>query len=809
MLCASFTALAYDFAVAGVYFNKLSDNTCKVTYRGSAYNSYSGDVVIPQEVNYDGTTYAVTTIGYNAFYNCAELSSISIPNSVTTIEWSVFYGCSALTEIVIPNSVTTIGSKTFAGCTALTSITLPNALTTISQSLFEGCKNLRSVDIPAAVTSFEKRAFFGAGLTYINIPSSVTSIGEMAFYKCFDLSFINIPNSVTTLGNSVFEGCTSLHSATIGNSVMSIPKYAFYKCTFLQTLNLGSSLTSIGEYAFEDCTRLKTLTIPNSVKTIQGAAFAGCTTLTTVTISDSVTTIGDSAFSGCTALTYINMGRAVEFINGGAFAGCDNLVGVNIKSLDSWCNIRYPKADETSRPLHYAHHLYLNNVEIKDLAIPYTVNTIRDYAFAECTGLKSVTICSAVDSICHHAFYGCSEVDSLVIGSGKYHFGDYTFYGCNGLKSVTCLRKNADYWTASEMFSTYDATLYVPIGSQNKYENYSPWWYHFKEIVEKDLSDIDDINIQNVYYKISSTTDKECRVVGCRRQSGDVVIPESISVDGVDYTVTNIAKGAFNDIVVSSLSLPYTASLNATQSDDNVIIKDATIGTLIVNSQFITDDFVVNSNIDELVIKNGVEQFRTILYNNTVNKITIEDGDTELQIHGWGIYGCQTKELYLGRNLTGGGWMESSLENLTIGSQVTNFVGEGFRNCSKLTTVIDYSTTPQTSNLYFSEDTYANGTLYVPDESLDIYSTTEGWKEFYSIKPLSEYSGLHNVVNDAARHVEVVGRSIHIGEDCSNVLVTSVGGVVLYAGHGGANINVTPGIYVVVINHNATRVYVK
>ena len=140
MLIGWLPSLAHDFEVDGVFYNKTSDNTVAVTYKGNSYSSYSneyaGDVVIPSSVNYNGTTYSVTSIRGNAFSHCESLTGIEIPNSVTSIESSAFSGCYSLTSIEIPNSVTSIENFAFCNCESLTSIEIPNSVTSIGMSAF-------------------------------------------------------------------------------------------------------------------------------------------------------------------------------------------------------------------------------------------------------------------------------------------------------------------------------------------------------------------------------------------------------------------------------------------------------------------------------------------------------------------------------------------------------------------------------------------------------------------------------------------------------------------------------------------------
>ena len=219
MLIGWLPSLAHDFEVEGVFYKKTSDNAVAVTYKGYSYDSYSneytGDVVIPSSVDYNGATYSVTSIGYEAFYNCSSLTSIEIPNSVTSIGDDAFYGCSSLTSIEIPNSVTSIGGWAFYHCTSLTSIEIPNSVTSIGNYAFCGCSSLTSIQIPNSITRIGDGAFNNcSSLTSIEIPNSVTSIGACAFYGCSGLTSIEIPNSVTSIGNDAFYYCSNLTKIT-------------------------------------------------------------------------------------------------------------------------------------------------------------------------------------------------------------------------------------------------------------------------------------------------------------------------------------------------------------------------------------------------------------------------------------------------------------------------------------------------------------------------------------------------------------------------------------------------------------------
>ena len=203
-------ASAYDIAVENtdgvtIYYNYINDGTeLEVTYETTSYSSYSGSVVIPEEITYMSNTLKVTNIGRYAFFKCKKMTSVTIPNSVTNIAERAFQYCSGLPSITIPNSVTNIGMYAFAMC-KMPSITIPSSVTSIGGSAFRD-SGLTSVTICAG--SIGGEALSGCmNLTSVTLGSGVTSIGDYAFQYCYSLPSITIPDGVTSMGIGVFYEC--------------------------------------------------------------------------------------------------------------------------------------------------------------------------------------------------------------------------------------------------------------------------------------------------------------------------------------------------------------------------------------------------------------------------------------------------------------------------------------------------------------------------------------------------------------------------------------------------------------------------
>lgn len=228
--------------------------------------------------------------------------------------------------------------------------------------------------------------------------------------------------------NLNLEEKTATITSSNYNGILIIPET-------IKVEDVEYSVTAIDNYAFRENSKLLSVTIPESVKSIGISAFTYCTSLTSVKLGDGVEEIGNRAFSYCRELQVIHFGKNVKKINDIAFNYCDGLKQIYISDLTMWCNIDF--YSESSNPLTYAHHLYLDKKELENLVIPQGIEVIKQYTFDGGTNIKSLVVNSGVSIIEQSAFKNCSSISTVNLPESLINIGNDAFFGCSSINEIS------------------------------------------------------------------------------------------------------------------------------------------------------------------------------------------------------------------------------------------------------------------------------------------------------------------------------------------------------------------------------------
>lgn len=483
-------AQRYDFEVDGIYY-KIGDNDddAVVSCKDTRYNSYSGNVMVPEHVTWKGRTLAVTAVGKDAFRDCDNLYSVTLPNSVKLIDERAFRSASRMTEVVMPGQLESIGALAFTNCISLERVYLPSSVREIGYHAFLNCTGLNRVDVD-------------------NVQSWI------------DIALEGYYSSPLLYAHRLFAGGQEVKHLVIPNSTVSLPDYKFAGFSGMDAVSFNEELVSIGTSTFEGCSSLSSLDFPESLTTIGLESFKDCTGLQDLVLTESFQHIGQGAFKGCNSVKSVDFKGAVDVIETDAFDGCENLISVMTTDLGSWFDNGFQ--NEKSNPLSIAHRLYVNGEEITGLVIPDDISSIGDYlfygfsgmtsltmgnnvekigksAFAQCKGLTQLTIGEGVTAIGEKAFSTCSNLQSVVIGSNVQSIADKAFIACLNMTDVTC-RPLVPPVAANVMwFSNATCSKAVLMVSRDVVAAYKKAneWNRFSEIVGIEIHDDlkGDVNI--------------------------------------------------------------------------------------------------------------------------------------------------------------------------------------------------------------------------------------------------------------------------------------------------------------------------
>lgn len=410
-----FSGLSWDIGVTkgAMTATLYSDGRLAITGSGlmknwasaSAVDWYSKRNTITK-VTFDGD---IQSIGAYAFSGCESLSDCVLPDSVSSIGQYAFFDCKGITFFRVPDKVTTINTYTFANCTSLYWVDCGLGVQSIEPFAFAGCPTARYIAINGSATEVKGNAFQG------DKNATLLIVGKQQMTDFTDYTGIN-DAATGSVDTKVFRICylkdieqgrllkryaANNTTAAIGSAGSYANTSDLYAYSF-DSNNDGKAdyLHVAGASAMETTWADKTQVPWNEIRE----------TLTKVCVEDDVTSVGPYAFEDCTALTFARIGKGAATFSTHAFYNCSSL-------KEFLCNVR----SFSTGSLTADSNVFVNAGASDGFSVVFEDDATRipGYLFYNCKNLTNLTLGKGISSINSFAFAGCTGMKTLYIKSTK------------------------------------------------------------------------------------------------------------------------------------------------------------------------------------------------------------------------------------------------------------------------------------------------------------------------------------------------------------------------------------------------------
>lgn len=743
---------AQSFTTDGVTYTVLQKPGRMVSAKAAA-KSITGQLALPDSVADSGVYYKVNEIAESGFEGCVSLTGVIFPKSMGVVGDKAFRESGIKSLSGLPDTCR-IGEYAFQNCDSLRSVVLPRRLTVLPRSVFDGCRILSSVSLGGWLTEIGLNAFGGCAVVKMIIPGSVKTLGAYAMSDYTAMTYLELGSGLRTVGTRCISSeantlrtikCRAqtppvLASGAISPNVLRNTRLEVpYGC-------LEAYKNADGWKEFDSITE----ELPFNIRVVSAADKTCSVSKLSTGISGFITIPTTVEIQGVPGYTVVE-------ITANGFAGCGKITGISIpRSVKKVGNYAFERCG------------------ITEVTLPDDV-TWGSYVFSECKSMVKASLPKNMAEIPQSMFNGCSALTEIIwpmelkgtamnalreTGFTKLRFPEtvtylksYTLYNCKALRYLelpavldtlgTCAVNINDSVlrtirvlnpvpprTGTSVFrdvTMRTARLVVPRGSLAAYKSKAPW-NQFLNIEEESQLLFSPLKGDSASVKAAGTD-----------LAGMLVIPDTCEIEGDTYIVSEIAPYGFQNCQkltglqfganvrkIGRLAFDVT-NITAIEVPDGVIVEQ--------------EAFQRNISLERVKLPSDMKEIPYSLFFNcpklseivwpenvesTSQSSFVRTGFTKMVIPSsmkyiapYTFYNCE--------NLSSVDIPEG-VDSVGICTFFT-WYGNGLR------TIIVRKTTPLVYDPRdsFTEWTYQNATLYVPEESIEKYKATAPWKNFRHI----------------------------------------------------------------------------
>ena len=426
-------------------------------------NTASDSVSIKSNIDYNGSSYPVTSISNYAFENLKTIKKLHIPSSVNYIEKNAFSGCDNIESVYIDDIA--------SWCKIDFENKESNPLWSGSK-LYVGTHEVNEIEYDDTFDNINKYAFIGClSLKKLTLGSNIKSIGDYAFDGCLNLKTVYSYNPTpisygkVSFSSTTYEGTLYVPRNVLGTYRNNYPWSTFAKIAAIEGpdcdfevnglyYNVVDLVNRTCEVTFDtpyySSYNQEKIVIPESVEYqgrtfqvvgISHDAFNGSKLVKKLTIPKSIKAIGENAFMGCSGLSELNIDNQIEKVQADLsklslttvkFTGAGTTIPNWLKNNRNIKNVVF----DCSNVEAVADSAFYNCTSLTTIELPHSVKQIGTASFEECKSIAEFRMPQELDSIKPCAFKNCQSLSGLAFERNLKVIGSEAFLGCTSLTAL-------------------------------------------------------------------------------------------------------------------------------------------------------------------------------------------------------------------------------------------------------------------------------------------------------------------------------------------------------------------------------------